>query len=322
MNFKLMPDEEYYIDKPSKKGKNNMSVVEKEEFLKEYIEWSSQPKFKDFKFITKITKKDEEKLLEVSSFNLWAFLFGPFYYFYLGMYRGIFYLLLSILLFSFGIVEGCILYFIFAIIIGFSANRNYVAFLKRKKEKYRFFNPDADTRYFNISNKRLFILSLLTGGMYLMYWMYRNAKAMNLAQKDPIRPVWQAIFMSFTSINVFRAINYSSKKEGYKKDLDPLSSAWLFFLLTAAYSYEYEDRAKDLLTPELLMILLSVYWVMLALTILLVLKYQKAISFYSKQKSFPFVKRVTFWECVFVVLGFLLNMGLVYATGTLIVGLF
>ena len=112
-----------------------MSAVEKEEFLKEYIEWSSQQKFKDFKFITKITKKDEEKLLEVSSFNLWEFLFGPFYYFYLVMYRGIFYLLLSMLLFSFGIVEGCILYFVFAIIIGFSANRNYVAFLKRKKEK-------------------------------------------------------------------------------------------------------------------------------------------------------------------------------------------
>ena len=70
------------------------------------------------------------------------------------------------------------------------------------------------------------------------------------------------------------------------------------------------------------MILLSVYWVMLALTILLVVKYQKAVSFYSKQKSFPLTQKVTFWECVFVVLGFLLNMGLVYATGTLIVGLF
>ena len=317
-----MPDEEYYIDKPSKKGKNNMSAVEKEEFLKEYIEWSSQQKFKDFKFITKITKKDEEKLLDTSSFNLWAFLFGPFYYFYLGMYRGIFYLILSVLFFSFGMVEGCVLYFVFAIIIGFYANRNYISFLKRKKEKYRFFNPDADTRYFNISNKRLFVLSLLTGGMYLMYWMYRNAKAMNQAQRDPIKPVWQAIFMSVTSINVFRAINYSAKKEGYKKDLNPLGSAWLFFLLMAVNSYEYKDKAEEFLTPGLLMILISIYWVMLVLTILLVMKYQKAISFYSKQKSFPLVKRVMFWECVLVVLGILFNMGLIYATGTVIVELF
>ncbi len=299
-----------------------MSVVEKEEFLKEYIEWSSQPKFKDFKFITKITKKDEEKLLEVSSFNLWAFLFGPFYYFYLGMYRGIFYLLLSMLLFSFGIVEGCILYFIFAIIIGFLANRNYVDFLKRKKEKYRFFNPDANTKYFNISNKRLVVLSLLTGGMYLMYWMYRNAKAMKEAQNDPIVPIWQAIFMSFTSINVFRAINYSVKKQGYKKDLKPLKSAWLFFLLTALSGFEYKGGGEDaFLSTELLFLLISFYWLMILLTVLLILKYQKAIFFYSERKNFPLNKKLTVWEWVFVGTGILFNASLVYVTGFLFLDL-
>jgi len=298
-----------------------MHVVEKDDFIEKYVAWSSQSQFKDFKFIPKLTKKDEQELLEVSSFNLWAFLFGPLYYLYLGMYRGIFYLIFSILLFSFGLLIGAILYFIFAIIIGFCANGNYLDFLKRKKEKYLFFDPDADTKYFNISNKRLVVLSLLTGGMYLMYWMYRNAQAMKEAQNDPIVPIWQAIFMSFTSINVFRAVNYSVKKLGYKKDLKPLKSAWLFFLLTALSGFEYKGGEDAFLSTELLFLLLSFYWLMILLTILLILKYQKAIFFYSERKNFPLNKKLTVWEWVFVGIGILFNASLVYATGFLFLDL-
>ena len=75
---------------------------ENEQFLNEYITWSSQEKFKDFNFIPKISEKKKEDLIDGSLVNTWAFLFGPFYYLHLGIYKSIFYIILSLLFFTYG----------------------------------------------------------------------------------------------------------------------------------------------------------------------------------------------------------------------------
>ena len=290
---------------------------EKEKFLEDYSSWSTQSKFDDFKFIKRLSPQDKERLLNGSLVNGWAFLFGPFYYVYLGLYRSIFYIILSILFFTFSYHIGLTLYVLFALILSMRANYHYISFLKRKKDKYADFNPEAETPYFNISIKRLVTLSLLTGGIYLMYWIYQNAKVMRDYQKDVIRPLWHAIFMSFTSINVFRAIAYSVKSLGYEQKLKPLASAWFVFLLTAMYGFEYEGKEGVALTLEILTAVIVIYWTMIVLTIYIFIKYQKAINFYSKIKNIP-VAKVTVWECVFVFIGCLLNAGLIYSTGILI----
>lgn len=292
-----------------------------EKFLKEYNDWSSQSKFDDFKFITRLTPEHQEKLLSGALVNGWAFLFGPFYYLYLGLIRSVFYIILSLFFFSFGFYIGLLCYVVFALILSVRANKHYLDYLKRKKEKYQDFNPDADTPYFNITTNRLLILSLITGGVYLMYWIYRNAKVIRKYQKDRLRPVWQAIFMSFTSINVFRAISHSVKALGYEKDLNPKLSAWLVLFLTATYSYEYNGEEASLLSLEFLFGLVVIYWVMIFLTSILFVKYQKAIAFYSEKKNIP-VAKITGWECFFVFIGCLINSSLIISTVIIILNLF
>lgn len=290
---------------------------ETEQFIAKYNAWSYQEKFNDFKFIKRLTPQEEDNLLSGSILNVYAFLFGPLYYTYLGLVRSVFYIILSFLFFSFGFDIGFLLYISFSLILSLRANTHYIGFLKRKMEKYKNFNPDADTPYFNISNQKLIILSLLTGNIYLMYWMYRNAKGIKIFQKDSIKPIWQAIFMSFTSINVFRAISHSVKSLGYQKDLKPITSAWLVFLLTAAYSFEYEGNEGDILSLNLLTTLIFIYWIMILLTILLFSKYQNAIRFYSEKKNIP-ITPITGWECFWVFVGCLLNAGAIYTTTILI----
>ena len=286
---------------------------ENERFLNEYIEWSSQEKFKDFKFIPKISPQKKEELIDGALVNTWAFLFGPFYYLYLGSYQSIFYIILSFLFFTYGYYIGLLLYVLFSLFLGIRANAYYINFLKRKKEKYAHFNPDETTPYFNISNARLIFLSLITGGFYLMYWIYKNVKAMRDFQKDPASPIWQAIFFSFTSMHVFKAIAYSVKLLGYKTDLKPASSAIFVFLLTGLYGFEFKGAEGEFLTLNLVMVTVLFYWIMIVLTVCLFVKYQKAISFYASQKNIP-VAKLTAWECVFIMLGCLLNVGLLMAT--------
>ena len=288
---------------------------ENERFLNEYIEWSSQEKFKDFKFIPKISPQKKEELIDGSLVNTWAFLFGPFYYLYLGINKSIFYIILSLLFFTYGYYIGLLLYVLLSLFLAIRVNTYYINFLKNKKEKYARFNPDETTPYFNISNARLIFLSLITGGFYLMYWVYKNIKAVRDFQKDPVNPFWQAILLSFTSIHIFKAIAYSVKSLGYKEDLKPVGSAFFVFLLTGLYGVEFNGQEGELLPLNLLMVTILFYWLMIALTICLFVKYQKAISFYATEKNIPDAK-VSSWECFFVFFGCLLNAGLIYTTIT------
>lgn len=293
-------------------------MIENEKFIEEYVAWSTQEKYKDFSFITKLSKTKQEELINASFVNVWAFLFGPFYYIYLRMYRGILFFIISLFFFTLGFEKGLILYLILCVILSLFANKTYLAFLKRKKEEYAHFEPDAKTPYFNISNKRLFILSMLTGGIYLMYWMYRNAKAMKDAQKDIIHPFWQAVFMSFTSMNVFRAVTYSVKKLNYPQKLNPATSAWLFFFLIAGYGFDYKGDPNEAISLHIMSFLVVLYWSLLLLSTLLILKYQKAIHFYCNEKEIEQITKATVWEIILVFIGCLLNAGLIFSTGLVI----
>ena len=293
-----------------------------QQFIDEYSEWSSQEKFKDFDFIDKISEKWKDRLLNKKKFNFWAFLFGPFYYLYLGLFlRGIVYTILSIVLLCFGI-PGLCLYLLFAFVLGVRANTNYLRKLQKNRKVYADFNPDADTPYFNISSNRLIFLSFLTGGFYLIYWGYRNLKAIKNVQKDDIIPFLSAFFMGLTSINVFRSIAHSAKLVNYTKKLRPVVSAWLFFFFFGGGGYNSRNKTEEEITVEVafMIILITVVlgWLFITLLTLLVNKYQKAIRFYCEQKGLPAVKGFTFWEIVLIILGTLTNLWLILFTFLLI----
>lgn len=310
-------------------------MSETQQFIDEYSEWSSQEKFKDFGFIDKISGKWKDRLLNKEKFNFWAFLFGPFYYLYLGLFlRGSIYTILSIVLLFFG-MYGLVLYLLFALTLGVRANTNYLEKLQRDRKVYADFNPDADTPYFNISSKRLVFLSLLTGGFYLMYWGYRNFKAIKNAQKDIFDPSVGAFLMEITSIHLFRSIAHSAKLVNYTKKLRPVLSGWLFFFFFILFNYKKRvkiehawlllsfftdfgykswNKTKEEITVEVVFMIILIVWLFITLLTLLVNKYQKAIRFYCEQKGLPSVKGFTFWEIVLITLGVLTNLWLIITT--------
>ena len=289
-----------------------------QQFVNEYSKWSSQEKFKDFSFIDKISETWKDRLLNNKKFNIWAFLFGPAYYLYLGLFfKGIVYVLLSAFLLTLWPI-GPGLYLLFALVLGFRANTNYLKKLQKNRKLYADFNPDADTPYFNISSKRLILLSLLTGGFYLIYWGYRNLKAVKDVQKDDINPFWNAVFIGLTSVNVFRSIAHSSKLVNYGTKFKPVLSAILFLFLFGGGGYNTQSKAQEDVPADMVgaivLTVVIVAWLFTILTTLLINKYQKAIKFYCDTKGLPSVKDFTAWEIVLIVLGAAINLPLMFLT--------
>ena len=70
--------------------------------------------------------------------------------------------------------------------------------------------------YLNIPFIVFLLLSLLTGGLYRVYWLYRNWKAIKKADKSDISPFWRAIFAIFFINEFFQHVCESAKELGYK----------------------------------------------------------------------------------------------------------
>jgi len=69
-------------------------------------------------------------------------------------------------------------------------------------------------------------MSVLTFGLYLVYWFYKNWKAIKLQEKEYLHPLWRAWFSVIYSYSLFKRILGSSEKQGYK---DAYGAKTLYF---------------------------------------------------------------------------------------------
>lgn len=136
---------------------------------------------------------------------------------------------------------------------------------EKKDEK-----PTVDVEYFAISPKRLALFSILTFGIYEIYWFYKNWEAVKKAEGQNISPFWRAIFAVFFCHGLFKKVLESSKSHGYKESYSPgwLATAYIALLVIG----NGLSRAESSDT--------SIIWLIVALiTFIPLLSVQKAINF-------------------------------------------
>lgn len=118
-----------------------------------------------------------------------------------------------------------------------------------------------DEKYYPVSRRKLFFLSLFTGGIYISYWMYRNWKYVNQTEQGGIMPIARGIFSPFWYYGLFAHLVDDSKERYNRNSIMPMSlgavAAILFFI--ANYTYNSNDwyLAGVLSTPILLFPLVS-----------------------------------------------------------------
>lgn len=79
----------------------------------------------------------------------------------------------------------------------------------------------GNTPYFSMTPVRLVTLSLLTFGIYDLYWFYRNWKQIRAATDEKLSPFWRVVFTVFYIWPLFQRITDAAETRGYKMPAPP-----------------------------------------------------------------------------------------------------
>ena len=126
--------------------------------------------------------------------------------------------------------------------------------------------------YFAISPKRLALFSILSFGIYEIYWFYKNWEAVKKFEGQKIYPFWRAIIAVFFCYSLFKKVLESAKNHAYQNFYSPgwLATAYILLLLVG----------NGLSRVESYDIGFNLLWIIIAIaTFIPLLLVQKAINF-------------------------------------------
>ena len=143
-------------------------------------------------------KKFNQELKEnkkLKPFNVWAFIFSSFYFWYIecpwlfSLFLFLPFLLTLPLMFVVYINWAFLIAFLIShTIAGFLANKKYRAYQQNFVEKFKDADSSRPVEYYAVSSLRMFLLSLLSLGIYNIYWGFRQWKAYQETTKDDVNP--------------------------------------------------------------------------------------------------------------------------------------
>lgn len=92
--------------------------------------------------------------------------------------------------------------------------------------------PQGDgPRYYVVSPTKFLLLSILTAGLYLAYWMYRNWRQIKAVDNSNIWPVPRGIFSIFFMHSLLADVQASFVRQGKDYEWNPTLIATTFVVL-------------------------------------------------------------------------------------------
>src|SRR5687768_6826887 len=85
--------------------------------------------------------------------------------------------------------------------------------------------------YMQTSTAKVFVLGIVTFGLYQLLWFYRNWTAIKKTKEPKIWPFWRAVFSVFFAWPLFKYILSSAREQGFAKKY---SAGWLAFVFAAS----------------------------------------------------------------------------------------
>lgn len=157
---------------------------------------------------------------------------------------------------------------------------------------------DSKIEYFAISPKRLILFSILTLGIYEIYWFYKNWEAVKKFEGQKIYPFWRSIFAIFFCYSLFKKVLESAKSHAYQNSYSPgwLATAYILLLVVG----------NGLSRIESYDIGFNLIWLIIAIaTFIPLLSVQKAINFNNGKikDDFELIKEFSGGEVVLIVVG-------------------
>ncbi|OLF51950.1 hypothetical protein [Pseudomonas chlororaphis] len=106
-------------------------------------------------------------------------------------------------------------------------------------------NTASDVRrpFYVVSKTKFMTLFMLTFGLYLWYWAYKNWQQFKQASGQPLWPIARAIFMLFYTHALYRAADAQIKKSGRRYPWLPWDVASQFVVILLV-SYGLDGMSK------------------------------------------------------------------------------
>jgi hypothetical protein len=110
---------------------------------------------------------------------------------------------------------------------------------REQAEEMPYVTPAAPRRarhqYFSVSKPKLVVLSLVTFGLYEIYWFYKNWKLVKIRTGRNIRPFWRAVFSVFFCHSLFKFIQDSAISHDCQSSISPGLLTCVYIALTASW---------------------------------------------------------------------------------------
>lgn len=243
-------------------------------------------------------------------FNLLAFVFSSLYFLYERMY-GHFLLFFALpyvlswpLRIFFAADDSIVFSFIIShVIAGLAADFLCYRFKVKYVKLYEHVKSDAKAEYFAISVARLVICSILSNGLYSLYWGFKNWNIYKKATQDDINPYLRAWFFNWTAVELFPCIQRTTQNIKWPKVYGLICMANSLGQVTIAYLLN-----KNAVPDYLVLLCVFAMLVLMLIYPLGIVPVQKAINQYTKDTLHKALdKRFYPWEMIIFALGTVIN---------------
>ena len=145
-------------------------------------------------------------------------------------------------------------------------------------------------------------MSIVTFGLYHLYWFYRNFKLVKDQEGAELSPVLRSMFAPFTSHTLFKRVKQSAKEKNYSKNFSVKLLTGLYLIIGFLRGGAQGLSAGELLVQD-------VFWTII--TTLILFPVQKAINYNNSQTKEENGLKTGFTkgEYVFMAIGVLLWIG-------------
>lgn len=114
-------------------------------------------------------------------------------------------------------------------------------------------SPEAKTLFLPLSMTKLWLMNVLTMGIYSLYWFYKNWKLQERTMDKNIYPVMRALFAIFFIHALFKRIEVTCESKGIDKNWNVNLLVTSYILFTAA-SYGVGFFADQLVLGGLMLV--------------------------------------------------------------------
>ena len=118
--------------------------------------------------------------------------------------------------------------------------------------------PEADVsapengngEYYVVAPGKFLLLTILTFGIYLVYWFYRHWKSIKLRDQTSIWPIPRGLFYIFFTHSLFSDFDEKLKRDGLDYPWNPMMAATLVVFVTLLSNVTSQLASRGLIPVE------------------------------------------------------------------------